>query len=84
MKHVAVTAGTKITVKGASSGATDQVLYQYSYKADGASAYTKIKDYSTATSAAFTPTEAGKYIVKVIAQDMKPSTAVKVLYVTVK
>ena len=79
-----VTAGTKITVKGASSGATDQVLYQYSYKADSASGYTKIKDYSTATSAAFTPTEAGKYIVKVIAQDMKPSTAVKVLYVTVK
>ena len=79
-----VTKGTKVTITGASSGATDQVLYQYSYKADSATAYTKIKDYSSATSAAFTPSEAGTYIVKVIAQDMKPSTAVKILYVTVK
>ena len=79
-----VTKGTKVTIKGAASGVTDQVLYQYSYKADGATAYTKIKDYSTTTSAAFTPSEAGTYIVKVIAQDMKPSTAVKILYVTVK
>ena len=79
-----VTKGTKITITGASSGATDQVLYQYSYKADSATGYTKIKDYSSATSAAFTPSEAGTYIVKVIAQDMKPSTAVKILYVTVK
>ena len=79
-----VTKGTKVTITGASSGATDQVLYQYSYKADSAAAYTKIKDYSSAKSAAFTPSEAGTYIVKVIAQDMKPSTAVKILYVTVK
>ena len=79
-----VTKGTKVTVKGAASGATDSVLYQYAYKNESASNYTVIKNYSSTTSVSFTPSEAGNYTVRVIAQDMKPSTAVKTFYVTVK
>ena len=79
-----VSKGTKITVKGAASGITDEVLYQYAYKIEGDSNYTVIKNYSSSTSATFTPSTAGKYTVKVIAQDMKPSYAVKTFYITVK
>ena len=79
-----VTKGNKVTVKGASSGATDSVLYQYAYKIESDSNYTVIKNYSSTTSVSFTPSTAGIYTVRVIAQDMKPSTAVKTFYVTVK
>ncbi len=79
-----VSKGTKVTIKGVSSGVTDEVLYQYAYKIEGDSNYKVIKNYTSSTSATFTPTEAGKYTVRVIAQDMKPSYAVKTLYVTVK
>ena len=79
-----VSAGTKVTVKGAASGAVDSVLYQYAYKAESATNYTVIKNYSSTTSVSFTPSEKGTYTVRVIAQDMKPSTAVKTFYITVK
>ena len=83
VSSTAVSKGTKVTVKGAASNVTDQVLYQYAYKAEDASNYTIIKDYSATTSVSFTPSAAGNYTVRVIAQDMKPSTTVKTLYVTV-
>ena len=79
-----VTKGTKITIKGASSGVTDQVLYKYEYKHADDSNYTTIKNYSSTTSVSFTPSKAGAYTVRVIAQDMKPSLAVKSFYVTSK
>ena len=60
------------------------VLYQYAYKIESDSNYTVIKNYSSTTSVSFTPSTAGIYTVRVIAQDMKPSTAVKTFYVTVK
>ena len=84
ISSTSVSKGTTVTIKGASSGVTDQVLYQYAYKAEDAANYTVIKNYSSATSATFTPSVAGNYTVRVIAQDMKPSTAVKTFYVTVK
>ena len=78
-----VSAGTKITLKGVSSNANDQVMYKYEYKSESASSYTTIKDYTTATSAAFTPQSAGRYFVRVIAVDMTPTTKVKNFTVTV-
>ena len=59
-------------------------MYKYEYKSEGASSYTTIKDYTTATSAYFTPKSAGRYFVRVIAQDMTPTTKVKCFTVTVK
>jgi len=79
-----VSAGTKITIKGASTDANDMAMYKYEYKSEGASSYTTIKDYTTATSAYFTPKSAGRYFVRVIAQDMTPTTKVKCFTVTVK
>ncbi len=79
-----VTKGTKITITGASSNATDMAMYKYEYKSEDAAVYTTIKDYTTSTTAAFTPTKAGRYFVRVIALDMTPNTKVKYFTITVK
>ena len=59
-------------------------MYKYEYKSESASSYTTIKDFTTSTSAYFTPKSAGRYFVRVIAQDMNPTTKVKNFTVTVK
>ena len=78
-----VSKGTKITITGAASNVEDMVYFKYEYKLSTDSSYTVIKDYTSATTATFTPTTAGTYTVRVTAQDMYPSTAVKTFTVKV-
>ena len=79
-----VSAGTKVTIYGSSNYANDMAMYKYEYRSESAGSYTTIKDYTTSTTASFTPSSAGRYFVRVIAYDMTPNTKVKCFVVTAK
>ena len=78
-----VAKGTAVKITGSASNYTDMVYYKYEYKYSSATSYTTIKDYTTSTTASFTPAKAGKYTVRVTAMDMAPTSAVKTITVTV-
>lgn len=54
-----VALGKSVTLTGSATGGTGSYQYAYFFKKSTSSAYTKLKDYSTATSCTFTP--AGQY-----------------------
>ena len=84
ISSTSVSKGTKVVITGSSSYANDMAMYKYEYKTEGASSYTTIKDYTTSTTASFTPSSSGRYFVRVLALDMTPTTKVKTFTVTVK
>ena len=79
-----VTLGSSVTIKGAATGGKAPYTYSYSYKKSEASSYTLIKDFSTSTSAVFTPKSCTVYNVRVRVKDADGTVVVKVIDLTVK
>ena len=65
-----VAVGTKVTIKGSAKGGTSPYLYSFYYKKASGSTWIVLgKEYSTASSAAFSPTKAVDYNVRVVVMD---------------
>lgn len=79
LSTTAITVGSSVTITGAASGGTPSYTYKYEYKKSSASSYTTLKDYSTSTTAKFTPSAAGTYNIKVTVKDSAGETAEKTL-----
>ena len=66
--------GTAVTIKGAASGGTGNYTYQFYYKRQGASSWSKFgSSYQTATTATLKASSAGTFIVRTYAKDGKSS-----------
>ena len=70
-----------VTITGKASGGTTPYKFAYYYKKSGASSWTTIKDYSTSTTATFTPTAEADYSVKIVVKDNTGATATQTLTV---
>lgn len=80
-----VTAGTKVSIKGAASGGTSPYTYAFYYKKSSASSWTTAGTaFGTAKSASFTPQTKTTYNVKITVKDATGKTASKTYNVTVK
>ena len=78
-----VTAGTKVTLKGAASGGAGSYKYAFYYKEPSASNWITIGTaYGSATSASFTPDKAGNYGVKIDVKDKAGTVKSKTFTVT--
>ena len=78
-----ITLGKSVTLKGAASGGTSPYKYTYMYKLSSYQYYRTFKSESTATSASYTPTEAGTYYMKVKVTDAKGASKEKSFVVKV-
>ncbi len=78
-----ITLGKSITLTGAASGGTKPYKYTYLYKLSSYTYYRTFKSESTATSASYTPTQAGTYYVKVRVTDAKNTVKEKSFVVKV-
>ncbi|MBR2176721.1 MAG: hypothetical protein IJ861_07245 [Clostridia bacterium] len=68
------TVGEAVTVKGAAAGGTGTYTYEFYYKKNTATSWTK---FGSATSANFKPSSAGIFDIKVIAKDSAGNSSVK-------
>ena len=64
-----ITLGNTVTLKGSATGGTGTYQYTYWYKKSTASAYSKLKDYSTTSSYTFKPIAAGTYDILIKVKD---------------
>ena len=76
--------GDTINVKFSASGGTGTKVYEAGYKSSTSSSYTKLRDYSTYTSANLKLITAGKYTIYVFAKDENGSIAKKYITITAK
>ena len=67
--------GKAVTITGSATGGTSPYKFAYYYKKSTSSGWTTIKDFSSATTAAFTPGAAATYNVKVVVKDNTGKTA---------
>ena len=73
-----VSVGTAVKITGSASGGTTPYKYAYYYKLSTSSSWTAIgTEFSTATSATFTPSAAGTYSLKATVKDGSSATADK-------
>ena len=78
VSSTSVAKGTKVTITGKASGGTSPYLYTYLYKKSSATTWTAIgSQYSSATSASFTPGSAVNYDVQVKILDGNGETVFK-------
>ena len=75
--------GQSVTLKGAAVGGKTPYQYAYYYKKNTASGYTRLKEYSTAASAVFTPASATSYTLLVKVKDSAGTVASKTFPLTV-
>ena len=73
------TVGETVTVKGAASGGSGTYTYEFYYKRNTATAWTK---FGSAATAAFKPSSAGIFNIRVYAKDSAGASAVKDFTVT--
>ena len=79
-----VNLGDTVMLKGSATGGTSPYQYIYYYKKPSSSTWTKIKDYSTSTSANIKPARTGKYDVCIKVKDAKGTVENKYFTVNVK
>ncbi len=79
-----ITIGKTITIKGKASGGSAPYMYAFYYKKSTSSAYTRLRNYSIATTAAFKPASSGKYSIIVIVKDNKGSFVRKLFTLNVR
>lgn len=76
-----VTPNTAVTITGKASGGTSPYQYSFEYKKSTASTWTTIKAMSITSTAAFKPTAAATYQVRVIVKDSNSQQLAKVFEV---
>lgn len=79
-----ITLGSSVTLKGAAVGGKTPYQYAYYYKKSSASAYTRLKEYSTTTSYVLKPTAAGTYDVLIKVKDSDGTVSSKKFALTVE
>ena len=77
------TLGSKVTVNASSLGGEGSVVYEIHYKLSSASDWTKLRSYSSKTTASFTPSAAGTYKILVKAKDSAGTVVKKYINITV-